>query len=209
MKFYDCATAPSPRRVRIFLAEKGVTLPTIQVDLRNGEQFTPAFRAINPDCTVPALALDDGTVIADAVAICHYVEELYPDPPLIGTTPQERAVVIALNRQVERDGLFAAMDAFRNTAKGLKGRALPGPHGYEQIPELAERGRVRVEHFFRAMDARLASSEFLAGRRYTIADISTLVLAELAGRAKLDMPDDCTNLRRWYDSVSARPSFNA
>ena len=114
----------------------------MQVDLRNGEQFSPAFRAINPDCTVPALVLDDGTVIADAVAICDYLEELHPEPPLIGTTPQERAVVTALNRQIERDGFFAAMDAFRNAAKGLKGRALPGPHDYEQIPELAARGRV-------------------------------------------------------------------
>ena len=166
-EFYDCATAPSPRRVRIFLAEKGISIETVQVDLRNGEQFTDAFRAINPDCTVPALALDDGTVIADAVAICGYIEELHPDPPLIGATPQERAAVTALNRQIERDGFFAAMDAFRNAAKGLKGRALPGPHDYEQIPELAERGRARIGHFFKAMNARLADREFVAGERYT------------------------------------------
>jgi glutathione S-transferase len=209
MKFYDCTTAPSPRRVRIFAAEKGIALPTVQVDLRNGEQFTPAFRAINPDCTVPALVLDDGTVIADAVAICGYLEEIHPDPPLIGSTAEERATVTALNRQIERDGFFAAMDAFRNTAKGLKGRALPGPHDYEQIPELAERGRVRVENFFRAMDARLAGREFVAGDRYTIADISTQVLIDLAGRAKLNVPDDCANLRRWHAAVSARPSAKA
>src|ERR1043165_1062592 len=206
MKFYDCATAPSPRRVRIFLAEKGVSIETVQVDLRNGEQFTPAYRAINPDCTVPALTLDDGTVIGDAVAICSYLEELHPDPPLIGSTPQERAVVTALNRQIERDGFFAAMDAFRNAAKGLKGRALPGPHDYEQIPQLAERGRARLENFFRATDARLADREFIAGSRFTIADISTLVLIELAGKAKLSAPEDCTNLQRWYAAVSARPS---
>ena len=209
MKFYDCATAPSPRRVRIFAAEKGISLPTVQVDLRNGEQFTPAFRAINPDCTVPALVLDDGTVIADAVAICGYLEELHPDPPLIGSTAQERAAVTALNRQIERDGFFAAMDAFRNTAKGLKGRALPGPHDYEQIPELAERGRARVENFFRAMDARLADREFVAGNRYTIADISTLVLTDFAGWAKLNVPDECAHLRRWHAAVSARPSAKA
>ena len=209
MKFYDCATAPSPRRVRIFLAEKGIRLPTVQVDLRNGEQFTDAFRAINPDCTVPALALDDGTVIADAVAICGYLEELHPEPPLIGTTAQERATVTALNRQIERDGFYAAMDAFRNAAKGLKGRALPGPHDYEQIPALAERGRVRIGHFFRAMDARLATREFVAGSRYTMADISTLVLTDFAGWAKLKPPDECSNLRRWYGAVSSRPSARA
>lgn len=209
MKFYDCATAPSPRRVRIFLAEKGVAVETVQVDLRNNEQFTAAFRTINPDCTVPALVLDDGTVIADAVAICHYFEELHPDPPLIGATPQERAVVTALNRQIERDGFLAAMDAFRNVAKGLKGRALPGPHDYEQIPELAERGRLRVEYFFRDMDGRLAGRDYVAGSRFTIADISTLVLTELAGRAKLKVPDDCVHLHRWHASVSARPSASA
>jgi glutathione S-transferase len=209
MKFYDCSTAPSPRRVRIFAAEKGISLPTVQVDLRNGEQFSEAFRAINPDCTVPALQLDDGTVIADAVAICGYLEEIHPDPPLIGTTPQERAIVTALNRQIERDGFFAAMDAFRNTAKGLKGRALPGPHDYEQIPELAERGRARVENFFRAMDARLGGSEFVAGNRYSLPDISTLVLTDFAGWAKLTPPDECANLRRWHAAVSARPSAKA
>jgi len=210
MKFYDCATAPSPRRVRIFLAEKAISIETVQVDLRNGEQFTDAFRAINPDCTVPALALDDGTVIADAVAICGYIEELHPDPPLIGANPQERAVVTALNRQIERDGFFAAMDAFRNTAKGLKGRALPGPYDYEQIPELAARGRARIENFFRAMDARLADREFVAGGRYTIADISTMVLTDMAtGMVKLAIPDDCANLRRWHAAVSARPSAKA
>ena len=209
MKFYDCATAPSPRRVRIFLAEKGISVETVQVDLRSGEQFTPAFRAINPDCTVPALRLDDGTVIGDAVAICQYFEELHPQPPLIGATPKERALVTALNRQIERDGLFAAMDALRNTAKGLKGRALPGPHDYEQIPELAERGRVRLANFFRDMDARLAGREFVAGSRYTIADISTFVLIDLAGWVKLTIPEDAANLRRWYDAVSARPSAKA
>ncbi len=207
MKFYDCTTAPSPRRVRIFAAEKGISLPTVQVDLRNGEQFTDAFRAINPECTVPALALDDGTVIADAVAICGYIEELHPHPPLIGSMPQERAVVTALNRQIERDGFFAAMDAFRNAAKGLKGRALPGPHDYDQIPELAERGRARVTNFFHAMDTRLAGREFLAGGRFTIADISTLVLTDMAvGMVKLPIPGECANLRRWYAAVSARPS---
>ena len=209
MKFYDCATAPSPRRVRIFLAEKGISLETVQVDLRNNEQLTPAFRAINPDGTVPALQLDDGTVIGDAIAICQYLEELHPDPPLIGTSPQERAVVTALNRQIERDGFYAAMDAFRNAAKGLKGRALPGPHDYEQIPDLAARGRTRLVHFVNDMDARLAEREFIAGSRYSIADISTQVLIDFAGWIKVTIPDACANLRRWYAAVAARPSAKA
>ena len=208
MKFYDCVTAPSPRRVRIFAAEKGITLPTVEVDLRNGEQFSDAFRAINPDCTVPALALEDGTVIGDAIAICGYLEEIHPDPPLIGTTPQERAVVTALNRQIERDGFFA-MDALRNTAKGLKSRALPGPHDYEQIPELAQRGRSRLVHFFTDMDARLATREFVAGSRFTLADISMLVVTDFSDRLKLQVPENCGHLRRWYAVVSARPSAQA
>jgi glutathione S-transferase len=126
MKFYDCATAPSPRRVRIFLAEKGITIPTIQVDLRNGEQFTPAFRAINSDCTVPVLVLDDDTTIPDAIAICRYIEELHPDPLLMGRNTVERALVESWQRRVERNGFYAVMEAFRNSSPGLKGRALPG-----------------------------------------------------------------------------------
>jgi glutathione S-transferase len=209
MKFYDCATAPSPRRVRIFLAEKGITVPTVQVDLRNNEQLTPAFRAINPDCTVPVLVLDDGTTINDAVAICAYFEETHPEPPLFGATPQQRAVTIAANRAIERDGFHAVMEAFRNATPGLKGRALPGPHDYEQIPELAERGRARIAHFYRAMDARLAQSEFVAGKRYSIADISCLVMVDFAAWVKLKIPEDCAQLRRWHAAVSARPSATA
>ena len=209
MKLYDCATAPSPRRVRIFLAEKGISVPTVQVDLRNNEQLSPAFRAINPDCTVPVLVLDDGTAINDAVAICVYFEETNPAPPLFGSTPAERAATIAANRAIERDGFYAVMEAFRNATPGLRGRALPGPYDYEQIPALAERGRARIGHFYRAMDARLAAQEFVAGARYSIADISCLVMVDFAAWVKLKIPEDCAQLRRWHAAVSARPSARA
>src|SRR6202035_5153008 len=126
MKLYDCSSAPSPRRVRIFLAEKGIAVPTVQVDLRGGEQFTEAFRAINPDCTVPVLVLDDGTRITDAIGICVYFETLQPAPHLLGQGAAQRALVTAAQRRMERDGFYALMEAFRNSTPGLKGRAIPG-----------------------------------------------------------------------------------
>ena len=209
MKFYDCATAPSPRRVRIFLAEKGIAVPTVQVNLREGEHLQPAFRKINPDATVPALELDSGTIITDAIAICHYLEEVQPDPPLIGRTPEERAVTIACQRRTERDGFYAVMEAFRNATPGLKGRAVPGPDDYEQIPPLAERGRQRVLRFFERMDAHLGESAFVAGPGYSIADITTQVTVEFAKWAKLPVPESRPNLARWFAAVSARPSAKA
>ena len=209
MKFYDCATAPSPRRVRVFLAEKAITIPTIQIDLRNGEQFTPAFRAINPECTVPVLVLDDGTSIPDAIAICRYIEEIHPDPLLMGRNTAERAIVESWQRRVERNGFYAVMEAFRNFSPGLRGRALPGPDAFEQIPALAERGRARVQHFFAWLNARLADYEFICGPDFTVADITGLVTVDFAGWAKLKPPEEMTHLRRWHAAVSARPSAKA
>jgi len=209
MKFYDCTTAPSPRRVRIFLAEKGIMVPTIQVDLRTNEQLTPAFRQINPDATVPALVLDDGTHLNDAIGICVYFEALQPHPALMGEGPEDKALVASWQREVERNGFYAVMEAFRNWARGLKGRALPGPYDYEQIPALAERGRLRVSHFFAQMDERLSQSEFVAGSRYTVADITALVTVDFAQSAKLTVPEEYIHLRRWYAQASARPSAKA
>jgi glutathione S-transferase len=209
MKFYDCATAPSPRRVRIFLAEKSITVPTVQVNLREGEHLTAAFRKLNPDCTVPVLVLDNGAVINDAIAICVYFEETHPAPPLIGATAQEKALTIAWNRRVERDGFYAVMEAFRNATPGLKGRALPGPGDYEQIPALAERGRARVRRFFETLNSRLGESPFVAGPRYSMADITAQVTIEFAKRAKLTPPESCTHLISWFATVSDRPSAKA
>ncbi len=209
MKFYDCSTAPSPRRVRIFLAEKGIELDTVQVDLRNGEQFSVEFRERNPDCAVPVLELDDGRCITEVTAICSYLEELHPEPPLFGRTPEERALVHMWNAKVEQQGLMGMMEAFRNSAKGLKDSALPGPVRYAQIPELAERGFKRVQNFFERLDGQLASNAFVAGDFYSVADISAMVMVDFAGWLKVAIPEDAVNVARWYRQVSLRSSAAA
>jgi glutathione S-transferase len=209
MKLYDYAAAPSPRRVRIFLAEKGIAVPTVQVDLRTGEQFSPAFRAVNPDCTVPVLELDDGTRITDAIAICRYFEELQPEPRLMGASPREKAIVEMYQRQMERDGFYAVMEAFRNTTPAFKTRAIPGADDYGQIPELAERGRTRVARFLARLDARLAQSPFVAGDAFTIADITAFLSVEFAKWVKIAVPETCAALKRWHEAVGQRPSAKA
>ena len=209
MKFYDFAPAPSPRRVRIFLAEKGVSLPTVQVDLRKGEHMTDAFRALNPWCTVPVLELDDGTAISEAIAVCQYLEAAYPEPPLMGSTPEEKGVIAMWEHRAEVDGFLAAAEALRNSTPGMRGRALPGASNFEQIPALVERGKTRVMQFFQALDARLAESEYLAGPSYTIADITALVVVDFGGWMKLTLGEDLQHARRWHAAVSSRPSAKA
>jgi glutathione S-transferase len=206
MKFYDCRTAPSPRRVRIFAAEKGIQLETIEIDLRSGEQFAAEFRDINPDCTVPVLELDDGTRLTEVLAICQYLEELQPEPALIGSTAEQRATAMMWTLKVEQHGLMAMRDAFRNSAKGLEGHAMTGPVQYEQIPALAERGRKATGVFLERLDRRLADAEFVAGDYYSIADITALVLVDFAGWLKIGVPESASNLQRWYNAVASRPA---
>ena len=159
MKFYDCASAPSPRRVRIFLAEKGLTIPTIQVDLKNNEHLSDAFRKINPACTVPALLLDDGTVIYETVAVCRYLEEIHPEPPLLGIDAKDKAMVALWDHRAEIEGFLAVSEAFRNRARGLQGRAITGFENTPQIPELAQRGQMRISRFFDVLDERLGGED--------------------------------------------------
>jgi len=158
MKLYDYQLAPNPRRVRVFLAEKGIVVPTVQVDLRAGGQFTPEFRAVNPECTVPVLEFDDGRRLTEVIAICLYFELAHPEPVLMGVGAEERAIVADWHHRIERQGFWAIGDAFRNSAPGLKGRALPGPDDYEQIPALSERGRARAGRFFEMLDRQGVSS---------------------------------------------------
>ncbi len=207
---YDCATAPSPRRARILLAEKGVPHATVQVDLRSGEQFGEAFRAVNPLCTVPALRLEDGRVLTDNAAIIAWAEAAYPEPPLLGTTPLEKAEVASWQWRVEFEGLIAVAEALRNGSPAMAGRALPGPVGYEQIPALAERGRARIGHFLDALEQQLATNEFVAGAAFSVADITAVVTVDFARAVKV-RPDEQRHphLLRWRERMGERPSMAA
>ncbi len=209
MQFSDRKTAPSPRRVRIYLAEKSVEIDTVQVDLGSGEQFSEAFQKINPDCVVPVLQLDNGHCISEVLAICHYLEDVFPEPPLFGRSAEERALTLMWNAKVEQLGLWAVADAFRNSTKALVNNALPGPENYSQIPELAERGRQRVRKFFERLDDQLAQGDFIAGDFFSVADIAAMVAIDFAAWIKIHPPDGATNLARWYSAVSKRPSAAA
>jgi glutathione S-transferase len=192
----------------MFIAEKGLTddIETVEVNLREQEQLGEAFRAINPFCTVPVLELDDGTRLLSTAGCCRYLEEAYPEPPLMGRTAEEKAVVADMEWRMEIDGFLAAGEALRNAAKRLENRALVGPDDYAQIPELAERGRQRVARFMQTLDTILADRDYVAGAAFSIADITAFCTVDFAKWAKVDVPEDAANLQRWYAAVGARPS---
>jgi glutathione S-transferase len=209
MKFHDCQTAPSPRRARILLAEKGIDFESVEIDLGKAEQLGDAFRAINPRCTVPVLELDDGTCLTENAGIAAYLEGLVPEPPMLGTTPEEKGLIASWNARIEFEGFAPVADAFRNRTKGMVNRAITGPTGYDQIPELAERGYARGLEFFDALNARLGESEYIAGSTFSWADISAVVVTDFAKWVKLGLTDEHANTRRWYDLVTQRPSLSA
>ena len=205
---YDCATAPSPRRARILLAEKGIAHETVQVDLRTKEQLSDAFRAINPQCTVPALRTEEGDVFTDNAAIIAYLEAQFPNPPLLGRTPAEKAEIASWHWRVEFDGLLAIAEAMRNSAPAMANRALPGPADYAQIPELAQRGLSRVQQFMDMLDAHLAGRDFIAANQFSIVDITAVVAIDFARVVRIKPGEQHVNLRRWRDAMALRPSFS-
>jgi glutathione S-transferase len=207
LKLYHSVTSPNSRRVRIFLAEKGLTLPLVPVDLAKGEQHSDAYRAINPRRAVPTLVLKDGTAIGEVLAIWRYLEEVYPTPPLLGSTPKDKALVTMWERRAELEGFAAVMEGVRNASERLKGRAIAGPYDYDQIPTLVERSRLRVRNFYADLDARLAALPFVAGDHFSAADITGLVTVDFATKAMgLPVPEEHKTLRRWIAKVSSRPS---
>ena len=209
MMLYDHPHAPNARRVRVFLAEKGIEVPTRTVDLMAKENLEAGYLAVNPAGTVPCLELDDGSRIMESVAICRYFETLRPDPPLMGTDALDRAIVEMRHRQVELNGVQAAGEMLRNGSPRFAGRALAGPHSFAQIPELAERGRERMRLFFAWLDGVLADSEFVAGARYTVADILAMVAVDFASWSKSTPEPGQTHLAGWLEKVSTRPSAKA
>lgn len=205
--FYDCTTAPSPRRARIVLAEKGIAHDVKIVDLSQGEQLTPEFRSINPACTVPVLVLDDGTALTDNAAIAAWAEAAHPQPPLLGRDPLEKAAVASWNSKLEGECLMAIAEVLRNRAKGMKDRALPGPHNYAQIPELAERGRARLGHFLERFEEHMTGREWVATDRFTLADVTAGVALDFAGWIKVDASEGHPAIAAWRARLAARPSF--
>ena len=209
LKLYDFTAAPSPLRARIFLAEKGIEYECVQVDLGTGEQLSEEYRRINPNCTVPALELPDGTVLTENQAIAHYLEAVYPEPPLFGRTAEELAMVVNWNSGVESGGLWAVAEVLRNSSPRMADRALTGPDNYTQIPELAERGRVRLERFMASLDTALEGREFLAIDSFSFADITAFVMLDFARWVKVKPGDDQVHLKGWFESVAARRSVQA
>jgi glutathione S-transferase len=205
---YDCSTAPSPRRARILLAEKGVAHATIQVDLRNREQLGEAFRAINPRCTVPVLRTDEGALLTDNAGIAAYAEARWPDPPLLGTTPLEKAEVASWNARIETEGFMAVAEALRNSAPAMADRALTGPVNFPQIPALAERGVLRARQFIDMFDAHLTGRDFVVGDRLSLADISAAVVVDFARVVKVKPGEQHPNLLRWRAALAQRPAFS-
>jgi glutathione S-transferase len=203
MKLYDGGRAPNPRRVRIFLSEKGVNVPTEQVNLGALQQRSEAYTAINPMQRVPALVLDDGTVIAESIAICRYFEALHPNPPLFGVGALDTALVEMWNRRAELHLLFPVAALFQHLHPAMKVMIDP------QVPAWGEANRPRVFAFLEFLDRELENRTYIAGENYTVADITAMVAVDFMRVSKLAVPDNLGNVRRWHNDVSARPSAAA
>jgi glutathione S-transferase len=203
MKLYDGGRAPNPRRVRIFLAEKGISVPTEQVDLGNLQQRSESYTAINPLQRVPALVLDDGTVLTESLAICRYFEALQPDPPLFGKGALQSALIEMWNRRVEFHLYLPVSTVFQHLHPAMKAMVDP------QVSAWGEANKPRIFHFLRFLDGELKNRPYVAGEDFTVSDIVAMVAVDFMKVSKLTVPEELGDLRRWYASVSARPSASA
>jgi glutathione S-transferase len=203
MKLFDGGRAPNPRRVRVFLAEKGIEVPIVPVDMGAMEHRSAEVSGRNPLQSLPVLELDDGTILTETVAICRYFEEIQPAPPLFGEGAVGRALVEMWQRRVELELFLRVAHAFRHIHPAMKEWEVP------QLPEWGEANKPKVTKFLHFLDGELANREFIAGDAYTIADITGLIAIDFMKPARIALPDDCVHVRRWYEAVSARPSAAA
>ena len=207
MKLFYFPGAPSPQKVGIVVAEKGLEIPTEILNIRAGDHRTEEYAAVNPGWTVPALELDDGTCITESLAIVHYLEQACPEPNLLGHGAKEQALVLMWYDIATLEGYMGIQEYFRNSEQFPAGRALPGPQAYERIPALVERGEKRMQAFFDKIDGRLGASEYLAGDRYTYADIAAWVYCGFARRVTGDDPAvRRAHMCRWVEAIGARPA---
>ena len=210
MKLYTFTGAPSPRRVTLYLAEKGMEVEQVEINIRAGEHLNDDFAAISPYCTVPVLELNDGTCLWESVAICRYLEEVRPEPQLMGKTPSERGLVTNWDHWAEVNGLLAVADGFRNRTPRMTDHALPGRRPVAQIEDLAERGRQCYGWFLEDLNKRLGRSDHVAGADFSVADITTLVTIDFARWAlKIDPPAGLEHIGRWYAQVNKRPAVES
>ncbi len=209
MKIYDWHIAPNPRRLHLYLAEKGLKIELVEVG-QEDLSLAPWFKAKYPHAMVPMLELDDGTEIGEAMAIARYFEETNPEPPLMGTDARDKAIVDMWEKRANEEGMLPASELFRNTHEKFAERGLPGAaDSIPAISELRDRGRARLGRFFAKFDRQLAQNEFVAGKNWTVADATALAAVEFAGWSGEKIPASCPHLQRWYDAVSARPSAKA
>ena len=210
MKLYQSNGSPNSRRVRIFLTEKAICVMQVPVDLGAKEQFSDAYSKINPRQVVPTLLLENGTAIGEVPAIQRYLDEAFPEQSLLGRSPEEKALVQMWDRRMELEGFAVVMETVRNKAAGLAGRAIAGPHRYEQIPALVERGRIRIADFYADLEARLTDNPFIAGENYSVAGVTALVTIDFATKAlELGIPPPSAATLSWYARLAIRPSFSA
>ena len=209
LRLYHATTSPNSRRVRMFLTEKGLKPTLIPVDLGAGEQHSEAYQATNLRRVVPTLVLEDGTAIGEVPAIMRYLDEAFPETPLLGATPKDKGLVVMWERFAELEGFAAVMEGVRNKSARLKGRAIAGPHDYEQIPQLVDRSALRVKNFLNDLNERLEQAPFVAGDHFSAADITALVTIEFAKALDISVPEGHRALTRWYEAVSARASASA
>ncbi len=203
MKLYTYEPAPNAQRLALFLKYKGVELEKEEVDLMSGQQLSPEYRAINPDCTVPALVLDDGTLLNQVIGQCMYLDAVYPNKPLLGSTPLEKAEIMNWCHRLFNTLFIAVATVLRNRSKAFENRALPGPLDVPQIPELVERGRTQIHYILPELDAHLAENTWVTGDSFSMADIDLYVAINFLGWIKEEVPDECANLKAWYERATA------